>query len=156
MKTLNLVTLVISLAALGLSIIAYRKPPNRWLPIVKATPQELAQASYSDQGGTTMSYGDRVFRDRHRADLAKTLVVADILVSDDNAFALVFVRFEASGKAFREAFWARNLGGEWLAEYVSIYRSDSVTQKNKEWIEKMEKKKVEWESTSASVYVEKG
>ena len=53
-------------------------------------------------------------------------------------------------------FWARNLGGEWLAEYVSIYRSDSVTQKNKEWIEKMEKKKVEWESTSASVYVEKG
>jgi len=152
MKIINIITLVLSLAALGLSTLALRQPPKRWVPVVKATPKELAQALYSEEGGSFPSYGDRIFRERHKAELVSSLVISDIISSDDNTFALVFVRFEIGGKAFREAFWARNLNGEWLAEYVSTYRGDRLIQKNKDWIEALEKKKEEWESTSASVY----
>ncbi len=152
MKTLNIITLAISLAAAALSVYVYRQPPKKWLPEVKATPQQLAEAAYKEDHGFIMSYGDRIFREDHESDIAKSLIVSDIETSTDNQIALVFVRFEAAGKKFREAFWTRNIGKGWVYEYVSTYKSDKIVEKNKEWVEKMEKKKEEWESSSASVY----
>jgi hypothetical protein len=135
-KILSLFTLTMALAALGVSIVALRRPPEKWLPVVKPTHVDLARALFSRDGGPITSHGDRIFRNRYKDEVEKSLVVADIATSLDNTLALVFVRFNASGRAFRQAFWARNMNGEWLADYVSTYKGDSIINNNKEWIEK--------------------
>ena len=147
MKTLNVITLLASVVAVGLSCFAIITRP-RDAPSTGTDPKTLVVESFQlpRWDGT-----DEFFR-KHRAEMSATLEVANFLETD--GVGIAFIRTSANGKKFQIAKWMRKTTKGW--EQVGYLGPDlsgnpflaKWIEQHKEWLREMQTKIDEWEKQS--------
>lgn len=155
MKILNVITLLISVAALALSIVSYNRYGKRQKPTTYVSIEELTDSIGTNGIFQSGSEGDIYFRYQHRAEAQRTFSISDTLFSPDKKLAIVLTRFECGGKRFKEASWAREIDGKWIREhYFSTYlqENDPIIRSNSEWIDLANEKASAWKKSSDSVF----
>ena len=147
MKTLNIIALLASVVAVGLSCFAIITRPRN-APATGTDPKTLVVESFQDSRWD----GTHEFFRNHRAEMSATVEVANFHETD--GVGIAFIRTSANGKKFQFAEWMRRTTKGWeRVGYLSPHLNGNPflakwIEQHKEWLQEMQTKIDEWEKQS--------
>ena len=145
MKTaLSIITLVIAVVALALSVHTRLNLHPR-LDLGAETPRDVV-AKYLSAIANSKVVASNAYWASHYEEIMKSLEIADF--SESGNYGIVFFRFSIGSDIFRGAIWVYKVNGKWYRS-SDPYSFLGPKPTDKEWVEKMQAKKEEWEKNSA-------
>lgn len=154
MKPINIISLILSIIAVGISTITLvdRKLPKGITPPYGNNPREVALKLLD----RPRFDGTSKFIQKNIQDLKSNLEVVNFLETE--GVGIAFIRTKAQDKQFQYHLWMRKIdsGWEWVS-YLSVYNEiepfrKKWIEKNHDWIEEMREKGEEWTGQSQSVW----
>ena len=159
-KTLSIISLFVSVVALGLaSFVLYDQRD-----LVRVRKDEIGPAAGGDPKRVVLQILDRprwdgtdAFFAKHRNELKTNVEIVNLFETD--GVGIAFVRSSAHGRKFQFCIWLRKADEVWReVGYLSAYSvSDDPfrgkwIERNEKWLAEMSSKKKEWEKQSDSAW----
>lgn len=152
MKLINILTLIISLTAIGVSSFTLLNRDPMAEPVYGKDAKEIAIEMLSRPRWD----GTSKFFDLNRQELIGNLEVANFL--ETNGVGIAFMRTKVSDKTLQFCLWMHKTNSEWeWVPYLSHHISSDDFKyewimKNQEWLEDMAEKKEQWVEQSNGVW----